>query len=179
MFSMTSTMLDQYHRPRRRRRCDGFTLVEVLIVVVILAILATAVLPQLGTASNTARENTLKDDLRYLRTQIVVFKAQHRDVAPGYPNGDRTQAPTEAVFLDQMTTFTNETCGTSPTRTGTHTFGPYLSKMPSNPMTQLNAVLVIGNGQPKPAATGATYGWYYKPQTQEIWANCLGAPGTW
>jgi prepilin-type N-terminal cleavage/methylation domain-containing protein len=176
---MATTTLTNLARRRRPGPAAAFTLVEILIVVVILAILATAVVPQLGSASTAARENTLKDDLRYLRTQIVVFKAQHRDTPPGYPNGDRAQAPTEAAFVQQMTTYTNESCAASPTRVGKFTFGPYVSKMPVNPLNQLSGVLVIADGQPKPAATGVTYGWYYKPQTQEIWANSPGAAGTW
>src|SRR4051812_32333230 len=82
-------------RGDRRTSRGGFTLVEILIVVVILGILATVVIPQFSNASQEARENTLKDDLRYLRIQIQVYKAQHRDVPPGYPNADPNQAPTE------------------------------------------------------------------------------------
>src|SRR5262245_49632233 len=71
-----------------RRSARAFTLVEILIVVVILGILATVVIPQFTSATHETRENTLKDCLRYLRTQVLVFKAQHRDVPPGYPGGD-------------------------------------------------------------------------------------------
>ena len=59
-----------------------------LIVIVIIGILGAVVLPKFSDASHTARENTLKDDLRYLRTQVVVFKAQHRDTPPGYVGGN-------------------------------------------------------------------------------------------
>src|SRR6185295_4442488 len=96
-----------------RRR--GFTLIEILIVVVILGILAAIVIPQFSNASHVARENTLKDDLRYLRTQIAVFKAQHRDVPPGYPNGNKLSTPTWNDFQDQMCKFTSEKCATAAT----------------------------------------------------------------
>src|SRR4051812_16591883 len=85
-----------------RRGHGAFTLIEILIVVTILGIIATIVIPQFSNASVTARENMLKDELRYLRTQIVVYKAQHHDVAPGYPGGDLAQTPTAASFSDQM-----------------------------------------------------------------------------
>src|SRR4051812_15890238 len=88
--------------PRRKR---AFTLIEILIVVVILGILAAIVIPQFSNASHVARENSLKDDLRYLRTQVAVFKAQHRDVPPGYPSGNIASTPTSADFIAQMTQY--------------------------------------------------------------------------
>src|SRR5437016_14045133 len=93
---------------RRLGRRGAFTLIEILIVVVIIGILATIVIPQFSNASINARENTLKDELRYLRTQIVVYKAQHHDIAPGYPNGDRNAPPTAADYVAQMTKATDE-----------------------------------------------------------------------
>src|SRR5215203_4279561 len=95
-------------RPRRAcdlRRTSAFTLIEILIVIVILGILAMIVIPQFSNASIQARENTLKDDLRFLRLQVQVFAAQHRDTPPGYPNGNMGAAPTATDFEAQMTRF--------------------------------------------------------------------------
>src|ERR1700750_1796376 len=92
----------------KTNRAHAFTLVEILIVVVILGILAAIVVPQFSNASLVARENTLKDDLRYLRTQVMVYKAQHLDMAPGYPGGSSAATPTEASYLDQMTMYTDQ-----------------------------------------------------------------------
>src|SRR5580765_3893635 len=88
----------------------GFSLIEILVVVVILGVLGAIVLPKFSDASNITRENTLKDDLRYARTQIIVFKAQHGNTAPGYPAGKTSASPTEQDFLLQMTSFTDEFC---------------------------------------------------------------------
>jgi general secretion pathway protein G len=155
----------------------AFTLVEILIVVVILGILATVVIPQFSNAGKEARENTLKDDLRYLRIQIAVFKAQHRDISPGYPNGDRNAAPTEASFLDQMIKNTSEDCATHDGATQTYKFGPYLTKMPTNPISGLSAIKIVSGDDDFPAPDDTTYGWMYKPKTQQIIANSTGNDG--
>ena len=160
---------------RARRAAAGFTLIELLIVIVILGILATIVIPQFSNASVNARENTLKDELRYLRTQIVVYKAQHHDVPPGYPNGDRQAAPTGADFIAQLTKPTDAFGVTAAASTPVFKYGPYLSEMPQNPLNNLQAVQIVGDADPMPAPTGVTYGWIYKPLTGEIIANSTGS----
>jgi general secretion pathway protein G len=163
---------DRRRRRRRPPRRRGFTLIEILIVVVILGILAAVVVPQFSNASHIARENTLKDDLRYLRTQIAVFKAQHLDTAPGYPGGVTTATPTYDDFTAQMCKFTNARCSTYATGNASYPLGPYLQKMPANPITNVTKILVVANGSPMPTTyQGPDYGWVYKPQTQEIIAN--------
>src|SRR5437870_688383 len=164
-------------RQRSTLRARGFTLIEVLIVVVIIGILATVVVPQMSGASKEARDNTLKDEMRYLRTQIQVFKAQHIDKSPGYPGGNISGVPTEQAFLDQMTSYSDENCGTSATATASCKFGPYLSRMPDNPVNGSHAIKMIPNNAllPAPIAAEATqYGWIYKPATQEIIPNLTG-----
>jgi general secretion pathway protein G len=165
-----------FHRsPARPRRpvTRAFTLVEILIVVVILGIMATIVIPQFSNASYQARENTLKDELRYLRIQIQVYRAQHRDISPGYPNGDTSATPTEADFNDQMTKFTSESGAVSATQSAVYKYGPYLSKVPANPLTQIGTMVVDPGSGPiaDPTTDG---GWIYQPVTQKIVAAKTG-----
>src|ERR1700689_507338 len=85
-------------RPGRknRQRAAGFTLVEILIVVIILGILAAIVLPQFSNASQTARQNALKDELRFLRSQIQIYKSELLVGARGFPVGGGT--PPEPLY---------------------------------------------------------------------------------
>jgi len=156
----------------RRNLRRGFTLVEILIVVVILGILASVVLPQFSDASHQARENTLKDDLRYLRTQVAVFKAQHRDVPPGYAAGDTATFPSDdTAFVEQLTKFSSEGCATSTTGSAVYRFGPYLTTMPSNPLNGKSAVKMTTDFT---YDSSGVYGWLYNPVTQQIVANNSG-----
>lgn len=153
----------------------GYSLIEILIVVVILGVLGAIVLPRFSDASNTTRENNLKDDLRYTRTQIIVFKAQHNDTAPGYPTGKTSASPTEQDFLLQMTLPTDEFCNPYKSSAGKK-LGPYLKKMPVNPLNGLSTILIVPNGSSMPPAglPDNSTGWIYKPQTLELIPNTHG-----
>jgi general secretion pathway protein G len=151
-----------------RRAAGAFTLVEILIVVVIIGILATVVIPQFTSASHQARENTLKDDLRYLRNQVQVYTAQHLDVAPGFPPGNPGGSPSSTYFISQMTQPTNAS-GATGAAGAAYPFGPYLSKVPANPVNGLDTIKVVtGAGMPTP---DDSTGWIYNPQTRRIIAN--------
>ena len=93
---------------RSRAARGGFTLIEILIVVIILGILAGILFPQFSNASLLARENTLREDLRFMRSQILTFRIQHGDVSPGYPNGNVSAVPTESDFIDHMLKYSDD-----------------------------------------------------------------------
>jgi general secretion pathway protein G len=130
----------------------GFTLVEILIVVVILGILAAIVIPQFTQASSEAKSNILASDLQTLRSQIELYKCQHNDVNPALAN-----------FEDQMV-YTSDIAGgftATKVRDLTHTFGPYLERLPENPFTTSSLVAAWGAG-------AVTDGWEYNAATGEI-----------
>ena len=158
---------------RAGRNPRAFTLVEILIVVVALGILATVVIPQFSMAGQHTRQNRLKDDLQYLRTQIAVFKAQHQDVPPGYRDGNPASTPSADQFVAQMTGHSDLNFHLSASESTSFPYGPYLKQVPVNPVNGLSTFEMVGNNQPAPAPDGNT-GWIYKPQTQELIPNLTG-----
>jgi general secretion pathway protein G len=123
----------------------GFTLVEILIVVVILGILAAIVIPQFTSASTEAKESSLVSDLQAMRSQIELYKIHHNDNLPGTVTG--------VDFATAMTSKTNQdgvldtSGGTDPT----FKFGPYMREVPINPFNDLNTVssgatAIVGQG---------------------------------
>lgn len=160
-------------RPKHPVSRPGFTLVEILIVVVILGILAAIILPKFSSASATARASMLADDLRTARTQITVFKSQHHDVAPGHPNLDPFQPATEQLFTEHMTQSSTESGATAAPGTAGFRFGPYLRELPSNPVNGKSTVEVINGAMPDNADD--SHGWIYQPSTMTFKADSAGA----
>ncbi|MEQ8659776.1 MAG: prepilin-type N-terminal cleavage/methylation domain-containing protein, partial [Gammaproteobacteria bacterium] len=59
------------------RRTGGFTLVELLIVVIILAILAAIVVPQFSSATDDAKLSSLDTTLANVRAAVDLYYQQH------------------------------------------------------------------------------------------------------
>ncbi|MGB2824245.1 MAG: prepilin-type N-terminal cleavage/methylation domain-containing protein, partial [Phycisphaerae bacterium] len=60
----------------------GFSLLEVMIVVVMIAIVAAIAIPRFVDASDEAAEAALAKDLRMVRQQIELFKLHHDGILP-------------------------------------------------------------------------------------------------
>ncbi len=59
----------------RRRSIQGFTLVELLVVVLILSALAFIAIPRIGQSSTTAKINACKTNVDLLNSQIELYYA--------------------------------------------------------------------------------------------------------
>lgn len=156
------------------KRARAFTLVEILIVVVLLAILAAIVIPSLSRGTTMARESALASELGMLRRFVLIYATQHLEVAPGYPNGNTAAAPTDAAFRDQAMLSSNASGVTAAVGTPGFKYGPYLSRIPENPFNKKDTVEMLGNGQAFPAAADDSHGWIYKPQTGEVRSDSTG-----
>jgi len=149
----------------RRTHRKGFTLVEILIVVIILGILAAIVIPQFTSASQDARKNSLTSQLQTVRSQIELYKLQHLD-----------QLPTVLVGAtpdwSQLVNKTNNS-GTTGTTTA-FPFGPYLQSAPINSLNAQSAVLVVSVDQTMgaaPTTAAPDKGFVINSSNGKIWAT--------
>jgi len=76
------------------RAKSGFTLVEILIVVVILGILAAVVIPQFTDASTDAKLSSLKSNLQTIRSQLQLYKINNNDTWPTVAGFTAAMVPT-------------------------------------------------------------------------------------
>jgi prepilin-type N-terminal cleavage/methylation domain-containing protein len=150
------------------RKARAFTLVEIMIVVVLLGVLAAIVIPVMASSGSAAKSSALAADVNLLRRFMVIYKSQHLEVSPGYPDGDASAAPTNATFEDQATLVSKATGETAARGTPGFKYGPYLSQMPVNPFNGLDTVQMLANGQAFPATADDSHGWICKPETGEI-----------
>jgi general secretion pathway protein G len=68
-----------------RTQSRGFTLIEILIVVVILGILAAIVIPQFTNAAQDANVSSARSQLQTMRSQIELYRVQNNGAIPANP----------------------------------------------------------------------------------------------
>ena len=137
--------------PHRRR--GGFTLVEILIVVIILGILAAIVIPQFTNASGDAKRNSLSSSLHALRSQLELYMLQHGDATATITDSDWTSLTSQSTFNGQ-------------------TVGPYLTVNPNNPVNGFSNVLVLStDATGGDAVAGSKIGFVYNPANGKLWGT--------
>ena len=141
-----------------KTRRNAFTLIEVLIVVVIMAVLAATIIPQFASSTEDAKKSQQDFNLHTLRSQIELYRVQHSGVYPAITNN-----------IQQLVSKT-KVDGTIDAVNGT--LGPYiLEKLPANAFTNSATVSASTTGTER---TGG--GWLYDAATGRVWADGPAVP---
>jgi len=142
---------DMHALPIGRR---AFSLIELVIVVVIIGIIAAIAIPRMSRGTAGAADSALSGNLTVLRNSIDLFNTEHGGMFP-----------TAADIVSQLTLYSNDTGGTSATKTGAFIFGPYVRAVPSLPVGARKGSAGIAT------ADGAGIGWIYTEATGQVRAN--------
>ena len=159
----------------------GFTLVELLIVVIILAILAAIVIPMYSSSTRDAQEAALDSNLNGMRSAIELYRAQHGGQYPGAVASSGATCTvgaaatgginTAQAVIDQLTKYSSATGTVCTGADPTTTLGPYLRKgIPADPITNSATIVVATAGTPL-APAAATGGWAYDVKTGQLVMN--------
>lgn len=124
----------------------GFTLVEILIVVVILAILAVLTVPRMLSATDESATNATLTDLHKIRNHVTVYRARN-NVNPPVTQGNGTWGP--LIGRD------------------------YLAAPPTNAWVGGSNSRVIVFGTAPDTVYHTNYGWIYDPATGNVWAASM------
>jgi prepilin-type N-terminal cleavage/methylation domain-containing protein len=145
-----------------RRR--GFSLIELVIVVVIIGIIAAIAIPRMSRGTAAAGDSALAGNLTVLRNAVELYTSEHAGKLPG----------TAADIADKLTKYSDDQGATVDTKDATHPYGPYLRKIPAVPVGTLksnaavNSKFVAGS---TPEASNPTGGWLYDSATGNIKVN--------
>jgi general secretion pathway protein G len=181
-----------------RGRQDGFTLVELLIVAIILAILAAIVVPQFASSTDDAADAALRSNLSAIRGAVDLYTQQHGGSFPGAvaaTGGTCTggtagtgAADSSAALLSQLQFYTNasgQACSIADIDadgTPEFPFGPYIKgTIPANPVTSDPTIAIVttgnlamtgvGDSSASPSTAG---GWRYDTTSGKFIADDTG-----
>ena len=160
----------------KRSGQSGFTLVELLIVVIILAVLASVAIPQFSSSTDDAKSAALDSTLAEMRNAIELYYHQHGE----YPSvnaagGSFGAANTVDAFTNQLTKYTNSNGAVVEVKSSSHKYGPYLKKqsLPVNPLDDSASLEILLSGNITATGTDAG-GWWFDNVSGKFLANIAG-----
>ena len=138
-----------HFRPHRR----GFSLLELLIVVMIIGIIATIAAPKLLGTSQEATDNGLRQTLSVIRGAIDTYSADHEGDLPGADGQELT-------FINQVKPYLRgrefPACSVGPAK--------------NNLIRMVDGTAPVANTI---GGTATSHSWVYKYETGDFHVNCL------
>lgn len=126
---------------RKHSRRAGFTLVELVIVVLITGIIAAVALPKMTMSTNTAKTNSAKHSLATIRAAIEIYKVENGS----YPS----------------------TAASLPTALKAYLKGPF----PASPIGTNAGSAAVAVAADPPAVVAGGAGWAFNTTTGEFYLN--------
>ena len=125
----------------------GFTLVELLIVIIIIAVLAAIAIPKFANSSTRGKESSLKANLKLYRNAVELFKNDTGAYPAALTDLTATTAPASG----------KDSAGSSTSITSTDWKGPYLNMQEVDSVSGTAFTYSTTSptvGQVSPSATG-------------------------
>ncbi len=127
------------------RNQSGFTLIEMLIVVIVLGILAMIIIPQISVSTDDAKLSTLQTNLGSLRSAVELYYHQHDSKYPGPrkptdpPNCNCCRGG-QRHLLPSLQNIRRLAVKQPDVKAAPAIYGPYLKgiTLPTNPFNNLN-----------------------------------------
>jgi len=170
------TMANKWKEKQKHE--SGFTLIEILIVVILLGILATIIIPQVSVSSDDAKLSATKTNLSHMRSAIELYYYQHNDTYPGQNDntgsGTSNAVTAATAFEEQLAQYTDVDGDVETIKDSTYKYGPYVKggTLPTNPYNDLNSVVCDGTETDiTEKASSGTGAWKFYTQTGILMAN--------
>jgi len=147
---------------------SGFSLVELVVVIIIIGILAAIATQKFGRAASAARETTFQTNFSKFKNAIEAYALNHNGTYPG---------PTAADVANQLTQYSSIAGAVQTSKDSTHRFGPYLDKIPLCTVGEnagkdtADDILIDSTNSPPTPNTSGGEGWVYNPTTGELLPN--------
>ena len=130
----------------------GFSLIQIIVVMVVLALVGTTMAPRFSSAASDARIASLCESLQNVRRHIEVYRRQHEDRLPA------SVGESGEDFVRRLTEPDENPVSQDAERV--------LSQLPVNPYNRLDTIRVGG-----PVAGTGTHGWRFDPATGDFQAD--------
>jgi type II secretion system protein G len=108
-------------RPTRR----GFTLVELLVVIIVIAVLAAIAIPKFASSSQRSKESSLRANLKVVRNAVEMFKNDTGFYPSALSDLTATSAPANG----------KDSTGATKAITASDWKGPYLQALENDPIS--------------------------------------------